>query len=159
MQTFLPFKDFDQCAKCLDDKRLYKQIVECKQILNTLEKKRLNPEQKIAWSNHPAVLMWEGYEEALREYQLCMLDEWLKRRWDAELDENCFPSNFAPHALPKWFGDEKLHKSHRANLFFKDLDHYKDFLRDYQESVTMDPDDNDIPKPEYYWPVQVGDEE
>jgi hypothetical protein len=36
VNTFLPFSNFQKCAEVLDDKRLYKQIVECKQILNTI---------------------------------------------------------------------------------------------------------------------------
>jgi hypothetical protein len=32
MQTFLPYKDFDQCAETLDNKRLNKQILESYQI-------------------------------------------------------------------------------------------------------------------------------
>lgn len=26
MQTFMPYEDFNKIAKCLDDKRLYKQV-------------------------------------------------------------------------------------------------------------------------------------
>ena len=36
MQTFLPYKDFDQCAETLDNKRLNKQILESYQILKVL---------------------------------------------------------------------------------------------------------------------------
>ena len=31
MQTFLPYADFVECARVLDDKRLNKQIVEAEQ--------------------------------------------------------------------------------------------------------------------------------
>jgi len=33
MQTFLPYKDYVQCAEILDNKRLNKQILESYQIL------------------------------------------------------------------------------------------------------------------------------
>jgi hypothetical protein len=52
MQTFLPYKDFDQCAKTLDNKRLNKQILESYQILKVLS----NQSSSGAWRNHPAVL-------------------------------------------------------------------------------------------------------
>ena len=37
MQIFLPYKDIFETAKCLDIKRLNKQIIECEQILNTID--------------------------------------------------------------------------------------------------------------------------
>lgn len=43
MQTFLPYPNFVESAKCLDDKRLGKQRVECLQILNVLQ---MGPYQK-----------------------------------------------------------------------------------------------------------------
>ena len=54
----LPYTDFIKSAKCLDYKRLGKQRVEAKQILNIL----LGETTKTGWRNHPSVLMWYGYE-------------------------------------------------------------------------------------------------
>jgi hypothetical protein len=45
MQTFLPFKDFDQSAKALDNKRLNKQILEGYQILKVLS----NDDPRAGW--------------------------------------------------------------------------------------------------------------
>jgi len=50
MQTFLPYKDYDQCAEILDNKRLNKQILEAYQILKVLSGKSPSG----AWRNHPA---------------------------------------------------------------------------------------------------------
>lgn len=58
MQTFLPFASFIHSVECLDDKRLNKQIVEAYQILMG----------RVPNANHPACLMWRGYEHYLREY-------------------------------------------------------------------------------------------
>lgn len=135
MQTFLPYPDPVRCASVLDDKRLYKQIVECKQILNTLEAKRLRREEPnnlkgfkgIAWANHPAVLMWENNPKYLRIYQLCMLDEWLLRRWGVCLGDDYF-TGYVPK--PSWFTNEEIFKSHRANLYRKDPKHYAQFKGD-----------------------------
>ena len=73
MQTFLPYADFSKTAKCLDYKRLGKQRVEAKQILNIL----LDRTETKGWRNHPAVLMWVGYENALKIYYNMILDEWI----------------------------------------------------------------------------------
>ena len=51
MQTFLPYPDYYQSARCLDNKRLGKQRVEALQIHNIVSGKRTTG----GWINHPAV--------------------------------------------------------------------------------------------------------
>lgn len=51
MQTFMPYYNWDECAKVLDNKRLNKQKVEALQILKAIN----DPEY--GWQNHPAVNM------------------------------------------------------------------------------------------------------
>jgi hypothetical protein len=74
VQTFLPYHDFDQSAQALDDRRLGKQRVETLQLLNAL----LKPDAK-GWRNHPATLMWKGYERALIRYGVAICREWVRR--------------------------------------------------------------------------------
>ena len=50
-----------ETARALDPKRLRKQIIECRQILDALNGAK-------AWSNHPCVLQYRGYEEWLELY-------------------------------------------------------------------------------------------
>ncbi len=64
MQTFLPQADLHTSAYFLDSKRLNKQILEGYQILNVLSGKSKTG----GWRNHPAVLMWRGFERGLWEY-------------------------------------------------------------------------------------------
>ena len=61
VNTFLPYSSFKKSVKSLDNKRLGKQRVEAKQILTALSNGG-------SWSNHPAALMWKGYEECLKLY-------------------------------------------------------------------------------------------
>lgn len=103
-----------------------------------------------AWSNHPAVLMWKGYEEALLEYLLQCCTEWVCRGYE----DNVWSNHGAPRALttfqtdrfafPKWLGDDRLHSSHRAALLFKNPKHYKQF--NWTEEPKMD----------YFWPTKHG---
>src|SRR5918998_3155188 len=72
MQTFTPYADFEASARALDPKRLGKQRVEVIQIVRALTV------PGYAWSQHPAVLMWKGYEEALGRYGLTMCEVWLE---------------------------------------------------------------------------------
>jgi len=62
MQTFLPYLDFAECARVLDDRRLGKQRVEVLQIARAITV------PGYGWRHHPAVRMWRGYEEALGAY-------------------------------------------------------------------------------------------
>lgn len=151
MQTFLPYPEFDRTARVLDDRRLGKQRVEVLQILRALTRERYG------WKNHPAVLMWAGYEEALGAYGLTVCRQWSKRgRADtcdpkirAELKDLGItePRSQAELAaaggLPSWLGDEALHRSHRAALLRKDPEWYGERFADA-------PDDAD-----YVWPVRV----
>lgn len=69
MQTFLASTNTLKAARALDNKRLNKQILECYQILNVLSGRSKTG----AWRNHPAVLMWKGYEHGLWEYVLSLI--------------------------------------------------------------------------------------
>ena len=71
MQTFLPSLNPVTTARWLDNKRLNKQILECYQILNVLSGKSPTG----GWRNHPAVLMWKGYERGLWNYVQAMVRE------------------------------------------------------------------------------------
>ena len=136
MQTFLPYGDFKMTAKCLDNRRLGKQRVEAHQILNIL----LDRTKTKGWRNHPAVLMWLGYEDCLKCYYNTILQEWIDRGFNNTMK---FERHRSPHASPAWLGNDAFHTSHRSNLLRKDPVHYKMFA----EEVT--------PDLEYVWPSKM----
>ena len=140
MQTFLPYADFAESARCLDDKRLGKQLVEVLQILNAI----LNPTAK-GWRNHPATNMWRGHELALIRYGVAICDEWRARGFRDTVREKLLARACeAPNAQePSWLGIEALHSSHRANLLRKDLEFYR------RHGWTENPETP------YYWPAQL----
>lgn len=136
MQTFLPYEDFKKSLACLDKKRLGKQRVEARQILNALDPSY----DKKGWRNHPAVLMWKGYENALIEYYNLSLIEWaLKGGRNIKLQPIKVKITFCD--LPHWLGNEEFHASHRSNLLRKDPNYYGQF--GWSEGP-------DLP---YVWPV------
>lgn len=156
MQTFLPYPDFEQSAKCLDNKRLGKQRVEVLQLLNALA---TGPSQVIPlrnsvinrntpWYNHPACKMWRGYEQALTDYGFACIDEWVDRGFkDTCHDKICnivsiWSEDWDPRSavLPPWFGNADFHAAHRSNLLRKDPEWYGQF-------GWTEP--NDLP---YIWP-------
>ena len=132
MQTFLPLEDIEESIKCLDLKRLGKQRLEARSILDILQGKFKSEQYK----DHPAVLMWEGYEDALKLYYNFSLLEWIGRGY-----MNTLPiEKIKSVELPKFIGNEEFHASHRSNLLRKNPDWYKQF-------GWIEPDN--LP---YYWP-------
>jgi len=134
MQTFLPLPGFRRSAAVLDNKRLGKQRVECKQILLCLGVPvGEHLPGKSSWRNHPAVRMWLGYELPLAVYAAVMCQEWRRRGFKDTL----YPQFIAAYQerdaagcgkkYPPWFGDSGFHASHRSNLLRKDYTHYSKF--------------------------------
>jgi hypothetical protein len=136
MQTFLPYSIFDQSLKCLDYRRLGKQRVEARTILNVLSP---NYDKK-GWKNHPAVLMWKGYEEALKLYYNLSIDIWVDRGYNNTMEK----VEIGEVVYPKWFGDDRFHESHRSNLLRKDSTFYGKYGWDVRD---------DLP---YFWPTKEG---
>lgn len=116
MQTFLPYPDFNSTARCLDYKRLGKQRVECKQIINAL----VLP--NAGWKNHPAVKMWEGHIDWLIEYMSVVIIEWERRGYKNSIVAPVDLCRGDPK--PPWLGSRAFHRSHKSNLLRKDPDHY-----------------------------------
>lgn len=132
MQTFTPYADFEQSLRTLDQKRLGKQRVEVIQIVRALTV------PGYAWSSHPAVLMWRGYEEALGRYGLVSCDIWTERGFGDSCAETIqadlraygiaeirsYADLAEADALPPWLFDEAVQLSHRSSLLRKDPEHY-----------------------------------
>lgn len=150
MQTFLPHPDFQTTARLLDTRRLGKQRVEALQVLRALTR------ETYGWKSHPAVLMWAGYEEALVAYALAICHEWRRRGYADTVSTTIVADLRAATGiedvrtqceleradqLPRWLGDESLHRSHRSALVRKDAAHYGRLFPDVPD---------DLP---YRWPV------
>jgi hypothetical protein len=134
MQTFLPYPDFYESAKCLDWRRLGKQRVEGMQLLNATPGK--------GWYNHPARKMWAGYENALKHYVNCMINEWVYRGYKNKMLLYFIEE---PILYPPWYLNQeilnKVIQSHRSNLLRKDSEFYGIFNWGVPSNLP------------YYWPV------
>jgi hypothetical protein len=150
VQTFLPYADFERSARALDARRLGKQRVETIQVLRALTR------PGYGWANHPAVLMWKGFEEALGRYGFTCCEVWTELGHGdtcavtiaddlraAGVRTVRSQSELAgAGALPWWLGDPELHHSHRSALVRKDPEHYGPLFPDVPD---------DLP---YVWPVR-----
>lgn len=126
MQTFLPDIEMQVAVSLLDNKRLGKQRVEAIQIAMCLLEKPSN------WKNHPAVLMWKGYEPYLLEYIKCTMDEFAKRGYkNIKCVEhyNRLKSMIKdrPIQRPIWYNSDFV-KAHQSNLVRKNKDYYSRYF-------------------------------
>jgi hypothetical protein len=135
MQTFLPYPNIKKSLKSLDYKRLGKQRVEAFQILNIL----LERTDKKAWKNHPAVLMWKGYENALKLYLNKSIKLWISRGYKNTMKLEKIQGKII---LPKWFGNKEFHNSHKSNLLRKNPEHYVQFSKEVPDNL------------DYIWPTK-----
>ena len=147
VQTFMPYPDFVRTAECLDWRRLGRQRTECKMILDTLDdivKRPVLPPNGTktrTWRNHPAVKMWQGYETALKLYMNAVIREWIKRGYVNNIDLWNFDEVAITVQMPKWFGDDRLHSSHRAALLKKAPEFYSQYGWAEEPQIA------------YFWPV------
>lgn len=130
MQVFVPLTTFDECVRVLDNKRLFKQLLEAYQILNViLDRPKPDGTPRKGWKNHPAVKQWEYWPGTLLTYADAARRECDKRGIATEqmkklLDELGIRRT---KSLPCWWGDAEVHSSHRARLLQKDWEHYRQF--------------------------------
>ena len=156
MQTFVPLSSVYEVGSVLDRRRLPKQLVEVVQIDNAIIT------GKGGWVSHPAVLMWKDDRSYLVYYGVILYDEW-QRRWktgerggslwhkSGEEILKRYSALLASNVRffePVWWGDERVHSSHRSCLLAKDFEHYSKF------GWTEEPTPPVNGKWPYYWPVQ-----
>lgn len=157
-QTFLISSRFSDTARCLDSKRLNKQITEAFQIY-----KYLIGRGKMQGNPHP-YNMWRGYEKALLFYILAMHDEW-KARYDneqrggkrthlsgREAESYVLNTDFKDYKEPKWIRDHRVLSSHRAALLYKNPEYYKQFgWKEKPAKPIKVNKDGSVSLP-YFWP-------
>lgn len=138
MQTFLPYKDFYQSGKILDNKRLGKQRVEVLQMLNKIH----GLTKGRGWTNHPCTKMWCETPNALVEYGLQICTAWIEKGYKDTCYEK-IKKHFKPNLtknMPDWLGREDLHTSHKSKLIQKNKEFYKHLWPEVPENL------------EYVWP-------
>lgn len=140
MQTFLPCHSFKRCAEVLDNKRLGKQRIEARQILEILEEELDGRISKSRWRNHPAVKLWKNKERALACYGLAMCEEWSRRGFVDNQFEYFYRLMYelTEQEMDIRFSDT-LYSTHRAALLKKNPEHYRQFKW------------KEVPKIDYVW--------
>ena len=131
MQVFCPYANPSKTARCLDNKRLNKQILECIQILSA------NTGIDVGWKipkyvyNHPNTLLWEKDSFYLLKYISNLLFEYHIRNNFKKIHLcfeihtnffNVFPDYYLEHLTPEFC------KKHQQLLLEKDHEHYSKYF-------------------------------
>lgn len=141
MQTFVPEITFEESARVLDYRRLGKQRVEVLQIIQALTP--VTGRKTHGWRNHPATKMWQENVHGLAAYGVAICDEWVSRGYkDTCRDKIMSHVEADATDLPTWWGDSRIHDSHKSNLLRKNIEFYSQY-------------DWDVPADTpYFWPIQ-----
>lgn len=113
MQVFIVGSPFETAKAMAGDTRRYnKQIIEARIILDALNGAK-------AWSNHPCVLQYRGYERWLDNYMAC-----LTRYYCGELQRAKISDSWCNSCTPI-FHTQEYYDQMKRRLYTKDPEHYK----------------------------------
>lgn len=154
MQVFHPFPSISASLDCLDKRRLGKQRVEAKQIIEIVEYNGKG------WSKHPCVVMYRPYLNYLKMYYNTSLEKFELRGGQNNV---CQFMDYDEVIVPPWIGNESFHNSHLANLMRKAIDDSNGISRLGRKKPSNEllerlakfgytPENVDIETP-YMWPV------
>jgi len=133
MQTFMPYEDFQKSASVLDKKRLFKQVVETRQILatNGVHVLKVNGEPyKHSHVHHPLHKIWKNYLDGLKFYHDVFLFECLFVRHINTVMKPFYKFNSVTQKdfiYPDLIGYEPFHRSMRSMLVKKKPDFYSQY--------------------------------
>ena len=85
--------------------------------------------------------MWRGYEKALTEYMNLAIMLWKARGYKNTM-KIIDVGELTDEDYPPWFGDEKIHSSHRSNLLRKDPEFYGQYKWNEPDNLP------------YVWPIK-----
>jgi hypothetical protein len=101
-----------ETAQALDKRRLNKQIIECRQILDALYN------YKIGWKNHPCTLSYKNDRDWLWSYCLC-----LEQYREGEYNQALYWNNLAEKVRPVFHTQEYFDQMKRR-LYTKSPEYY-----------------------------------
>lgn len=126
VNTFVTSNSVSECASNLDNKRLGKQRVEAKQIIDCIESKLTK-----GFGNHPATLMWKDHIIGLKYYCNAMIKEWKSRKnskgepFKNTMEIYELDIKDEKEIMPWWFYCKQLQLTHKCSLLRKNPVYYK----------------------------------
>ena len=116
MQVFVPYPEPIAVARCLDSRRLRKQIIECDQILKAVRG------ETTSWAKHPVTKMYAKYTDWLYYYRETLAAYVDGRSAAAVYSSRYAMSNLRPPFLTVEFCDQ-----HKRRLYAKSPSLYPQF--------------------------------
>lgn len=115
-----------ETARCLDKRRLNKQIIEVNQIISAIEG------NSKAWRNHPITIMYENSLNFLRSYKWCLVAYKENRMEDAQ-----WFSDRCERTKPDFLKDcEWYFENMKNRLYTKNKEHYLEYFPYAVESYS-----------------------
>jgi len=125
VNTFL-IGSFQFTADTLDKKRVFKQLLECLQCINIIEAKQKDPNVKIGFMDHPVIKIWEKFLDPLKLYFNTILNVCIKKhKFNTTMEYYDIPDE-DEIKMPWFLNFMPFIYSHRARLYQKDPNYYKD---------------------------------
>ena len=113
--------------------------MEAKQIIDLLECHDKGEDiSKSPWGNHPAVRMWMGYTDAIKQYFNDIVIEWIDRGYKNNMQLYKIKPNIGEICIiryPPWFGRKDFHDAHKSNLLRKDRKFYSKYNWDVEDDL------------------------
>lgn len=119
MQIFVPYAEPIKTAKCLDSLRLNKQIIEARQILDSIDASLEG--KKKGWFNHPVTKMYKPYKDWLHKYMGCLI------YWNLGFKSEAMEWSKLADSIRPPFLTADFCIQHRKRLYTKNSEHYKQF--------------------------------
>lgn len=117
MQIFL-IGNVLETAKCLDNRRLNRQIIEVKQIISAIEGKT------ISWRNHPVTIMYENDLNFLRGYKNCLI-----AYKDGRMSDAMYFSEWCERTKPDFLKNNGWYFENMKNLLYtKNKEYYSNYF-------------------------------
>ena len=112
MQVFI-IGSVIETAQVLDKRRLNKQIIECRQIIASLNN------ESVYWKNHPCVLQYKYHKEWLNDYMRCLVYYQCGNiDWAEKMSDICEWTKPKFH-IPEYFNQMKRRLYTKNNEFYK----------------------------------------
>jgi hypothetical protein len=135
MQVFMPFNDIFWSISVLDKKRLWKQALEAREVIEIL----CGKDSK--WVHHPVVYMYSGYIDFLCTYFNMCLEQCEIRGIKHKLQPYSIDySRWGPKReirIPRWMGYIPFHDSHLYNLVRKAYSNEKSWNLELRQRLVM----------------------
>jgi hypothetical protein len=126
MNILVPLDDLSDSVAVLSDKDLRKQISDNKKILAELDE--LDTDSELEVNSEPVLAMWRGHGDAIRHYHnFCVY--FARKRGLNTRAKSLTIKNFS-YSMPWWWGNDRVHGSHRSSLLKKNHLHYSKFWKE-----------------------------